>query len=123
MSLGKELISFLNDLMCAAYQIYIVVLKEVRHHISSEDETHSSLIFRPTRHALLRISPQQIAEQALIWHLERSNQLENLFKIIELRTDAAMHAEYLLIDDGTNRHDIEHIREGLPQLDVVLPLT
>ena len=99
-----------------------MVLQEVGHHVSSEDETHSSLVLRPPRHTLLRVGPQQVAKQALIWHLERTDQLENLFEIIELRADAAMHAEYLLIDDGTNWHDIEHIREGLPQLDVVLPL-
>ena len=109
--------------MGAADQIYIVVLEEVRHHVSAEDEAHSSLVFRPARHALLRVGPQQVAEQALVGHLQRPDQLEYLFKVVELRTDPAVHAEYLLVDDGANGHHIEYIREGLPQLDVVLALT
>ena len=31
-----------------------------------------------------------------------------------------MHTEDLLIDESTHRHDIEDIRKGLPQLNVVL---
>ena len=31
-----------------------------------------------------------------------------------------MHAEYLLIDEGADGHDVEHIRKYFPELDVVL---
>jgi len=33
-----------------------------------------------------------------------------------------VHAEDLLIDDGSNGEAVEAVREGLPELDVVPPL-
>ncbi len=31
-----------------------------------------------------------------------------------------MHAEYLLVDEGADGHDVEDVRKGLPEFDVVL---
>lgn len=42
-----------------------------------------------------------------------------MIEALELRTDAAMHAQYFLIDEGADWHDIEYVRECFPELDVV----
>ena len=58
----------------------------------------------------------------MIRYLKRSDKFEDLLKIFKLRTDSSMHTKNFLIDQGTDRHDIEDIREGFPQFDVVFAL-
>ena len=105
--------------MGPAHQIDVLILQEVGNDVAPEDETDSPLVFSPPRHALLRIRPQKIAEQSLVGHLKRSDQLQDLLKVLQLRTEPAMHAHNLLVNESADGHDIEDVREGLPQLDVV----
>ena len=105
--------------MGPADQINVLVLQEIRYDVTAEDEADSPLVLSPARHALLRIGPQQIAEQPLIRHLQRPNQLQYLLQILQLRTEPAMHTHNLLIDESTDGHDVEDVREGFPQFDVV----
>ena len=105
--------------MGPAHQIDVLVLQEIRYDVTAEDEADSPLILSPARHALLRIGPQQITEQPLVGHLQRPDQLQYLLKILQLRTEPAMHTHNLLIDESTDGHDVEDVREGFPQFDVV----
>ncbi len=42
--------------------------------------------------------------------------------MFHLLTKATMHAENLLVDDGSNGQAVETIREGFPQFDIIAPL-
>jgi hypothetical protein len=44
----------------------------------------------------------------------------DLFEIVELRRQTAMHTNDFLIDDSANRHHIEAVRECFPQFKIVL---
>ena len=109
--------------MGSADQVDVLFLQERGNYITAEDETNSSFVFSPSWHALLWVSPEQITEKSLIGHLERSNQFQDLFEILELRTDASMHTQDLFINQGTDRHNIEDIGESFPEFDIVLSFT
>jgi hypothetical protein len=48
--------------------------------------------------------------------------LEKVFEGLELRGQAPVAAEYLVVDDRRDGEGVEAVREGLPQLDAVPPL-
>ena len=48
--------------------------------------------------------------------------LMNLFEILELGGQPSVHADDLLINDGTDWHDVETVAEDLPEFQVVLAL-
>jgi len=45
-----------------------------------------------------------------------------LFHGLEIWAQAAVHAEYLLINDRRHRHTVEAVSKTLPESDVVTPL-
>lgn len=100
--------------MCAADQVDVLLFQEVRHHVRPEDKTHPPFILLPPLNALLRVRPQQVTQQSLVRHLHGPHNLENLLKTLQLRTQPAMHAQYFLINQRTDRHDVEHICEQFP---------
>ncbi len=53
----------------------------------------------------------------------RTHDSADLFHAVEVWGQASMHAEDLLVDDGSDREAVEAIGEGLPNLYVVSPLT
>lgn len=73
-------------------------------------------------HVLVRIAPQQIAQQSGVGHVRRPHDAPNLLHALQIGTEAAMAAEDLLVDDGGNRQTVEAVGERFPQLDVVASL-
>lgn len=55
-------------------------------------------------------------------HICRSHDTANLLHGVEIRAEAAVHGENLLINDGSNGQAVEAVRESLPELDVVATL-
>ena len=98
-----------------------MVGEELGDDIAAEDKADTPLIFTPARHALFGVGPQQVAEQPLVWNLNWPNDLENLFEVLQLGAEAAVHAEDLLVDQGAHWHHVEDVREYFPQLQVVFP--
>ena len=84
--------------MRSAYQVDIQVFQEIRDDIWAKDEADSSLIFIPSLNAFLRIGPQKIAKQALIWDFYRSYNFEDLLEILKLRTQTSVHTENLFVN-------------------------
>ena len=52
----------------------------------------------------------------------RSHNTSNLIHGVQIRTQPSVHTEYLFIDNGRNRHAVEHIGKGFPQLYVISSL-
>lgn len=52
-------------------------------------------------------------------HVSWSHDPADLLHRVQIGTQATVHGEDLLIDDGSNWQAVEAVREGLPQLDVV----
>lgn len=109
--------------MRPAYQVDILFFKEVWDHIWAKYETDPSLVFAPSLDALFRVSPEEIAEKALIWYLNGPDNFKDLFEALQLRTEPTMHTENFLIDKGGYRHDIKNIREEFPEFKIVFSFT
>ena len=90
--------------------------------ILTKCEANASIILAPTDDVLIGIRPQQIAQQARVRYVSRPHNTLNLLHVLQLRGEAAMHAEDLLVDDRGNGQAVEAISERLPQFDVVTSL-
>lgn len=61
--------------MRTTYQVHIVFLEEARHHVGSECERDTTIVFAPARDVLIRIGPEQIAKQSAVRDLFKSAML------------------------------------------------
>jgi hypothetical protein len=52
----------------------------------------------------------------------RSPNASNLIHRVQIRTQTSVHTEYLFIDEGRNRHTVEHIGEDIPHLYIISPI-
>lgn len=57
--------------MGATDQVHVVLLEEARHNIGAECEADTSVVFTPPGDVLVRIGPQQIAQQTAVGDLEK----------------------------------------------------
>lgn len=117
-----ELVPFLYDLMCATDQVYVEILQEFLNNVLAEGITDASLIFAPALDVRVGIGPQQIAKQALIRDFNGPFDADDICQILKVRAESAMHTDDLLVDNGTDGHNVEHIEEVLPYLEVVASL-
>mmetsp|Transcript_75279 Transcript_75279/g.152207 ORF Transcript_75279/g.152207 Transcript_75279/m.152207 type:complete len:264 (-) Transcript_75279:29-820(-) len=99
-----------------------MLLQESAHNIGAKDEGHSTIVLGPTSDLLIRISPEEIANQSGVWDVCWAHDALDLLECSDLRGETSMHTNDLLINDGTHGHAVEHITELLPQFDVVPPL-
>jgi hypothetical protein len=52
-------------------------------------------------------------------HVSWAHDTADLLHGVQVRAEATVHGEDLLVDDGSDREAVEAVGEGLPQLDVV----
>jgi hypothetical protein len=109
--------------MSSTHKIKIVSSEELCHNILSEGKGHSTIVLTPTNDIFIWISPQQIAEEASVWDISGSHDSLDLFHVLQLWAEASVHAEDLLVDDGSHGKAVKGISEDLPKLDVISALT
>ena len=78
MSLGKELVAVLDDLVGAADEVHVVFLQEPRHHIGAKGEGYSTVIFAPPGNVLVGVGPKKIAKEATVGNLVRKKKPRQL---------------------------------------------
>ena len=88
----------------------------------TEGEGHTSVALTPTYETLLRVGPQQIADEAGIGNITGADKLLDLLHLDQLGAEATVAAEDLVVDDAGDGEAVEGVSEGLPQLDVVAAL-
>jgi hypothetical protein len=62
----EELVAVFHDLMGAANEIHVMLLKESRYDVRTEREGYTAIVFAPAGDVLVGIGPQQIAKQTAI---------------------------------------------------------
>jgi len=122
LSLGKELVAVLNNLVSPANQIEVLLLQEAGHDVWAEDEGDATVVLCPASDVLVRISPKKITNHAGVGHVGWAHQAPHLIKAGDLRRQTTVHAHDLLIDKSADRHAVEDVTELFPKLDVVTPL-
>ena len=65
----------------------------------------------------------RVSQNERATYIGRTHDTTDLLHRVQVRTQASMHGEDLLINDGCDWQAVEAIRECLPQFDVVPPLT
>ena len=108
--------------MGATYEVEVVLVQELGDDLAAERERDAAVVLAPARYVLVRIGPEQVAEEALIGHVRRPHDPPDLLHRLEVGREAAVAAEDLLVDDGRHRQAVEAVGERLPQLDVVASL-
>lgn len=61
--LGEELVPVLDDLVRAANEVHVVFLQEARDDVGTERERDAAVVLRPARDVLVRVGPEQVAEE------------------------------------------------------------
>lgn len=89
--------------MRSADQLQVVDGHKVGGHVLAEQPASTAWTLRPTVD-VLRIGPDEIAEGALVWNLLVSVNVADLIERPDLGTEAAVHAENVLVDDLENQH-------------------
>jgi hypothetical protein len=79
LSFREKLVTIFHDLMSPAYQIHVMFLQEPGNYVRAEGEGDTTVILAPASDVLVRIRPQQVAEEAAIG---------NLFKLVWFRGNA-----------------------------------
>ena len=69
LALGKEFVSVLDDLVGSADEIHVVLLQEARHDIGAKRKRHTTIVFAPAGNVLVRIGPEEIAEETAVGNL------------------------------------------------------
>lgn len=89
--------------MGSTYEIKIMLLQEFGHLISSKSIGNTPIILPPSLDISVRISPQQITQEALVRHIHRPLYGPYLIQALYLRRQPTMHAQYFILDDSGDR--------------------
>mmetsp|Transcript_23280 Transcript_23280/g.38919 ORF Transcript_23280/g.38919 Transcript_23280/m.38919 type:complete len:232 (-) Transcript_23280:380-1075(-) len=108
--------------MRPAYKVEIVLLQKFCHAVSPEGVRNSSVVLAPPLNVLVRVRPQQIAQQSSVRHIRRTRDLLNLLQRLQVWREASMHAQDLLIHQRGHRQAVEAVCERLPEANVVAAL-
>lgn len=101
--------------MGAADEVEIVLVQELSDLVSAEGEGDTAVILAPAGVLAVRVGPEEVAEEALVGHIDWALDLGNPVKAVEVGGEATVHAKDLLIDEGGNREAVEAIGEELPK--------
>lgn len=69
LSFGEELVSVLDNLVSAAYQVHVVLLKESGDDIWTKSEGDTTVVLGPSGNVLVWVGPEQVAKETAVWDL------------------------------------------------------
>lgn len=101
--------NFFPHLVSPGNQVNIHPLREILHNIGSKNIRDTSRILRPSVHVILRIRPQQVHGDGLVWRVERSLDARQLLPRLDLRTQAAVHTEDPARYQGAQWESVEQV--------------
>jgi hypothetical protein len=82
--------------------------------VRAESVGDTSVIVTPTLDIFIGICPEQITQQTCIRYISRPWNLFDLLQTPEFRRKSSMHAQNLLINEGSDRQAVKAICECLP---------
>jgi hypothetical protein len=122
LALREELVAILDDLMRAANQVEVMLAQELLDDVGTEGEGHTSVVLAPSDETFFGVGPQEIANEAGVGDIARTDNLLHLLHDGQFRRQATVAAENLVVDDAGYGEAVEGVGERLPELDVVTPL-
>lgn len=120
---GKEFVTVLNDLVGAADQVEVVLVEELCHDVRPKGVGHTPVVLTPTGDVLVRVGPQEVAQEARVGDVGWPHDPTDLFKRFELGGKPSVHAEDFFVHNGSDGECVETVGEGLPQFYAVSSFT
>ncbi|TVU49178.1 hypothetical protein EJB05_00474, partial [Eragrostis curvula] len=114
LSIGEELVPILHDLVRPADEVQVMFLKKLGDLVRPKRAGHSPLARTPSCNSFSRIRPEQIAQEAMVGHVDWSLNAANLIETFQVGGQSAVHAEDALADKRRDGEAVEAVGEGLP---------
>lgn len=70
--------------MGPTYEVHVVFVEELCDHVSTKSERDATVVLTPAQHILVRVGPQQVAEEALVRHISRAHDPSHLLHRLEV---------------------------------------
>jgi len=78
-SFGCDLLhQCMSYLVSTADQVKVVFVQKFGDDFGAECERDAAVVLSPSHRLLVRVGPQQVAQQTLIWHVRRTHDTPNL---------------------------------------------
>lgn len=74
--------------MRPADEVHVVFVQELGHHVGPEGEGHAAVVLAPAQDVLVRVGPQQVAQQALVRHVRGPHDPPDLLHGLQVRGEA-----------------------------------
>lgn len=116
--LSKELVAVFDNLVRAADEVHVVLGQEARHNVGTKRERDTAVVLGPARDVLVRIRPEQVAQETRVGHISGPHHATNLLHALQVGRETTMHCEDLFVDDCCNWQAVEAVGKCLPELDV-----
>ncbi len=110
---SSYLVTLVDKLMGTRNELKAIDVVELGSHFISKQPAGTAWRYSPCPN-IFRITPHQVAEGALVGNLLSSSNDTDLVEGADLRTQAAMDAENLAIDDCTEDEEVEDLTTGFP---------
>lgn len=65
-------------------KVHVVFVEEFGDHVGAEGEGHAAVVLAPAEHVLIRVRPQQVAEEALVGHVRGAHDPPDLLHGLEV---------------------------------------
>lgn len=108
--------------MAPADETKAKAVQEGTDHIRAEGVAHAPSVGTPADHPLIRVGPEDVADQSGLRNLKGSLNIEDLVEVKESGTQAAVATEDTALDDRRQGQAVVAIDEGAPQLGRESPL-
>lgn len=115
----EKFIPFFYDLMCPAYQIYIIFFQKVIQNLFAKQVTNPPITIGPVVSQSGRVTPEQVVGNGVVFGVQRPLDVFDLRVVSHLRRQSAMHAQDRPVHDCGEREPVEHVVESFPKFEVV----
>lgn len=116
----EDLISLLTELVRAEDVGHFVDVQELLDDLCAESVARASRRQRELIPLGIGIAPDQICHGTLVRNLPEAIDDLDLVDAVYARTQAAVHAEYLVVDHDGQREEVEHVGEVVPDVGVAV---
>ncbi|EPY31835.1 protein phosphatase [Strigomonas culicis] len=118
----EEAVAALHHLVRAHDEVHVHHVQKVVHDVLAEEIAHAAVAFQKALYVVLRVGPQQVAQDAAVRHIAGALNVDHGRHRRQVGAQPAVHTDDLLADHAAHRHRVEHVREGLEEPYVVAPL-
>ena len=116
----QDLIALLTELVRAEDVAHLVDVEELLDHLCAESVSRASGREGELVALRVRVAPDQIRHGSLVRYLPEAIDDFDLVDAVDAGTEAAVHAEDLVVDDDGEGEEVEHVGKVVPDVGVAV---